>query len=105
MINPNLIYQDLLTNYGEYGEYVLLQAPYYNNVPGNNCYRAAAVTLEEIKQLQAGGYTSPFGYPDASECGYLLWDVINADADDESNACDWDKWHAYDSIGRYVKSS
>lgn len=104
MLTPNQIYQNLQAQYGDYGEYVLLHSPYYSNSQ-DSCYRAAAVTLDEIKQLQADGYTSLFGYPDASECGYLLWDVLNADADDESDACDWDKWHAYDSYGSYVKSA
>ena len=102
MKTPKTIFKMLQAEYGDFGEYAALQQPYLYD---GDTYRANAVTLDDIIDMREEGYTNSNGYPMASEAGYLEWEIINPESEDESHACDWDNWHYYDSYGSYVKSS
>lgn len=56
----------------------------FDNSPNNNfsTYSAPLVCPEDAE------------YPDDT-AGKIEWDIIDADCDDESNACDWDKFDVY----------
>jgi len=105
MQTPTQIFTALQAAHGELGDYALLQNAYYSNVPGSNAYIANAVTINDIKNMQAEGYCDDNGYPDAAECGHLSWDIINPNCDDESDACDWSVWDYYDVSNTYVRSA
>lgn len=56
-------------------ELILLQDPYLDTlIPRweSGCYRADAIDLDENSYR-------------------IIWEIENADCDDESDACDWDK--------------
>ena len=96
------IFDTLQAEHGNYGRYVLLQKP---NCYSETTYRASAATLELIEELQRYGYTDD-GYPDAVDCGYLEWQIVTDQIDgDESNACCWAVFEAYDEYGRFVENS
>lgn len=56
----------------------------FDNSPNNNysTYSAPLVCPEDAE------------WPDDT-VGKIEWDIINADCDDESSACDWDKFDVY----------
>jgi hypothetical protein len=101
MNTPSAVFDLLQSKYGTYGDHVLLQAPYRNG----GIYEAAATTLKNIELCQANGYVDESGIPRPSDCSTILWCIVDADADDESNACNWDKWDAYDSYGQHIGSN
>lgn len=102
MKNAQQIFDELKTKYGTFGDYVLLQDAYCFN---DTSYKASAATLQEIKELQASEFVDEGGVPDASECGYLTWDIVDIDCDDEADVCDWEKWDAFDYTGACIESS
>lgn len=58
--------------------------PTFDNSPNNNysTYSAPLVCPEDAE------------YPEDT-VGKIEWDIIDSDCDDESNACDWDKFDIY----------
>lgn len=58
--------------------------PEFDNSPNNNfsTYSAPLVCPDDAE------------YPDDT-VGKIEWDIIEPDFDDESNACDWDKFDVY----------
>lgn len=64
----------------------ILQVPHLNG----DCYIAVGMTDEQIEA--AGGMDNILLPTDAYY--HLTWDVIDANADDESDAADWDDVYA-----------
>lgn len=61
-------------------EYILTQQAYSSNDASADCgyvYRAQAKRADEWDNADAPEYT-------------IFWDVIDAETDEESGACDWD---------------
>lgn len=100
MKTPQEVFDSLQAEFGDYGKYVLLQNPYQFD---KNLYKAGAVTLKSISSSQQNDYVDDEGFPDDPDYT-LIWDTINTDYEDESDACDWSKYSAYDSFGNYIES-